>query len=85
MHALVFAILLRGVGARHAKRNTFSKEESARGSVVELTAIVTLYGLHGATELSKHICKEVSKGTKSVRLQLERKSLKIMRAIINNN
>jgi hypothetical protein len=44
-----------------------------------------LYGLHGATELSKHICKEVSKGTKSVRLQLERKSPKIMRAIINNN
>ena len=44
-HALGFAILLRGIGARHAERNTFSKKESTRRRVVKLTAVVTLTGL----------------------------------------
>ena len=67
-HALGFAILLRGIGARHAEINTFSKKESTRRRVVKLTAVVTLHGFDGATKLSEHIGEKIRKDRESVRL-----------------
>ena len=67
-HALGFAILLRGIGARHAERNTFSKKESTRRRVVKLTAVVTLHGFDDATKLGEHIGEKISEDRKSVRL-----------------
>jgi len=67
-HALGFAILLRGIGARHAERNTFSKKESTRRRVVKLTAVVTLHGFDGATKLSEHIGEKIGESIKGVRL-----------------
>ena len=67
-HALGFAILLRGIGARHAERNTFSKKESTRRRVVKLTVVVTLHGFDGATKLSEHIGEKIRKDRESVRL-----------------
>jgi hypothetical protein len=65
-HALGLAVLRRGVGARHAKRDAIGEKESARG-VVELSAIVTLHGFDGATKLGANIGKEVRKGGESIR------------------
>ena len=67
-HALGFAILLRGIGARHAERNTFSKKESTRRRVVKLTAVVTLHGFDGATKLSEHIGEKNREDRKGVGL-----------------
>jgi hypothetical protein len=44
------------------------KEESPRGGVIELTPIVTLNGLDGETELSRHPSEEVTNRGKSIRL-----------------
>ena len=57
-HVLGFAILLRGIGTRHAERNTFSKKESTRRRVVKLTAVVTLYRFDGAAELSVYMSEK---------------------------
>jgi hypothetical protein len=46
-HVLGFAILLRGVGAGHAKGDTFGKQESVSRRVVKLTPVVTLHRLDG--------------------------------------
>jgi hypothetical protein len=67
-HALGLAVLRGGVWARHAQLDTMGEEESARSGVVELTAIVTLNGLDGEAELSRHPSEEVEKGGESVRL-----------------
>jgi hypothetical protein len=67
-HAFGFSILLGGVGAGHAETHTFSKEESTSGSIVELTAIVTLHRFDGATELSEYIGKKMRESGKGVRL-----------------
>ena len=58
-HALSLAVLGRSIRTRHAQLNTPREKERARGGVIELTAVVTLNGLNGETELSGHPGKEV--------------------------
>ena len=67
-NALGFAILLRGIGARHTERNTFSKKESTRRRVGKLTTVVTLHRFDGATKLSEHIGEKIREDRESVRL-----------------
>ena len=67
-HALGFAILLRGIGARHTERNTFSKKEGTRHRVVKLTTVVTLHGFDGTTKLSVHIGKKIGEDRKRLGL-----------------
>ena len=50
-HALSLAVL-RGVRARHAQLDSMREEESTRGGVIELMAIVTLEDLNSEAELS---------------------------------
>ena len=47
--------------------------------------IVTLDGLNGEAELSRHPSKEVEEGEKSLRLGVQRKSPRVMREIINHH
>jgi hypothetical protein len=58
--ALSLTVLLRGVGARHAKVNTVGEEERAGGGVVKLTVIIALNGPHSCAQLSMHEGKEMS-------------------------
>jgi hypothetical protein len=67
-NALGFAILLRGVWARHAKRNTMGKEESTRGGIIKFATVITLDGFNSAPELRLHKSKEIRKNGKGVRL-----------------
>ena len=67
-HALSLAVLGRSIRTRHAQLNTPREKERARGGVIELTAVVTLNGLNGETELSGHLGKEVEEGRKCLRL-----------------
>jgi len=67
-HALSFSVLLRSIGAGHAKGNTFVEKEGARGGVVKLTTVVTLQGLAGAAELSRHMSEKIGDCWKSIRL-----------------
>ena len=71
--ALGFTVLLRGVGARHAKNGTVREEERAGRGVVELTAIVALDSLHGSAKLRAHMGKKVSNSGKSIRFKPKRK------------
>ena len=65
--------------------NTPRDEERTGGGVVELPPVVTLDGLNGEAELSRHPGKEVEEGGKSLRLGAQRKSPRVMREIINRN
>jgi hypothetical protein len=84
-HPLGLAILRGGVWARHAELNTVREEEISGGGVIKLATIVTLDGLDGETELSRHPSKEVEERGKRIRLRTKRKSPRIMRKIINNH
>jgi hypothetical protein len=68
-HPLCLAILRGGVWARHAQLNTVREEESSGGGVIKLATVVTLDGLDGETELSRHPSKEVKERGKSIRLR----------------
>jgi hypothetical protein len=61
------------------------EKESTGGGVIELPAIVTLDGLDGKAELSRHPCEEVEKGGESVRLGTQGKSPRVVRKIINHH
>jgi hypothetical protein len=61
------------------------KKESPRGGVIKLTPIVTLNGLDGETELSRHPGEEVTNRGKSIRLGTQGKSPRVMREIINQD
>jgi hypothetical protein len=65
--AFSLAILLGGVGARHAKNNTMREEERAGHGIIEFAAVVALDTLDGGAELRVHISKKIGKGWKSVR------------------
>jgi hypothetical protein len=60
------------------------KEELSRG-VVELAPIVTLDTLDLATEVSTNKREELGDSRKSVRLQTQRKSPRIVQKIIKDN
>ena len=67
--ALGFTVLLRGVGARHAKNGTVREEERAGRGVVKLAAIVTLDSLNGGAKLCGDVGKKVGKLRKGVRFK----------------
>jgi hypothetical protein len=67
--ALSLSILLRGVGTRHAKRDTVSEEEGAGDRIVKLATIVTLDRFDVAPKLSTSICKEIRNSWKGVRFK----------------
>jgi hypothetical protein len=69
-----FTILRQSVGAGHPKMNVVGEEESARAGVVKLTTVIALNSFDGNTKLGMHIGEEMSKGCKSVRLELYGKS-----------
>ena len=70
---------------RSTQLNTPREKEGTGGGVIELTPVVTLDGLNGEAELSGHPDKEVEEGGKSLRLGAQRKSLSVMREIINHH
>jgi hypothetical protein len=77
--------LRRGVWAEHLEVHAMSKEELPQGGVVELTPIVALDGLNLVVELSAEKTKVLGDSRKVVRLQTQRKSLRVVRKIIKNN
>jgi hypothetical protein len=84
-HALSLAVLRGGVRTRHTQLDTVSEEESARGGVIKLTAIVALNSLNGEAELSGHPSEKVKNGGESIRLQTKRESPRVMRKIIDHH
>ena len=84
-HPLSLAVLRRGIRTRHTQLNTPRQEERPGGGVIELLPVFTLDGLNGEAELSGHPGKEVEEGGKGLRLGAQRKSLRIVREIINNH
>jgi len=84
-HALGLAVLGGGIRARHAQLDTVREEEGTGGAVIELTAIVTLDGLDGEAELSRHPGEKVEKSGESIRLRTQRESPRIMREIVNHH
>jgi hypothetical protein len=84
-HALSLAVLGGGVQARHSQLDTVREEESTGGGVIELTIIVTLDGLDGKAELSRHPGEKVEKSGKSIRLGTQGKSPRIMRELIDHH
>ena len=83
-YPLSLAVLGRGIQTRHTQLNTPREEERTGDVVIELMPIVTLDGLNGEAELSRHPDKEVE-GGKSLRLGAQRKSPRVMREIINHH
>jgi hypothetical protein len=83
--ALGFPILLGSIGARHAEGGAMSKEESTRGRVVKLAAVVTLDCFNGAAKLGRHMSEEIRNCGKCIRLSAKGKSPKEKRAIIKND
>jgi hypothetical protein len=67
-HALSLAVLWGGVGTRHAKLDTTGEEERAGGMAIKLTPVVTLDGLNGKAELSRHPGEEVGECGERLRL-----------------
>jgi hypothetical protein len=60
-NVLGFTILWRSVWATHPQNHPISGEEYARGSVVELTTIVTLDDFDGAAKLCGDISEKINK------------------------
>jgi hypothetical protein len=63
---LSFAVLSRGIRARHAQLDPVRKKESTGGGVIELTTVVALDILDGEAELSGHPSEEVENRGKSI-------------------
>jgi hypothetical protein len=84
-HALSLAVLGGGIRARHPQLYPVGEEEVTGGGVIELPTIVTLNGLNGEAELSRHPGEEVAEGGESLRLSTQRKSPHIMRKIIKHH
>jgi len=84
-HALGLAVLRRSVGAGHPQLHTEGQEEGTGRRVVKLSPVVALNTLDGATELRGHPSEEARERGKRVRLQAQRKSPRVMSAIIKNH
>jgi hypothetical protein len=61
------------------------EEESAGGGVIKLTSIITLDTLDGATKLRGYKGKEVGESGEGVRLQAQRKSPRVVGAVIEDD
>jgi hypothetical protein len=55
------------------------------GGVIELSSIITLDTLDGATKLRGHVSEEVREGGEGVRLMKQRKGPRVMSAFIEKN
>src|SRR6185437_9841357 len=84
-HPLRLAVLWRGIRTRHAQLNTPRQEEGTGGGVIELTPVVTLYGLNGEAELSGHPGEEVEEGGEGLRLGAQRKRPRVVREVIDHH
>jgi hypothetical protein len=84
-NALGSTILGQSVWAGQTEGDTMSEKERAGVGVIKLTAIAALNILDGDAELSGNISKKMSESGECVRLEAERKSPKIVRAIIEND
>jgi hypothetical protein len=84
-HALDLAVLRGSVGIRHPKLDVVREEESAVGGVMKFTSIITLDAPDGATKLYEHKGKEVGEGGKGVGLLAQRKSPRVVGAIIEDD
>ena len=78
------AILWGCVGARHSKGDTMGEEERAGGGVVELTSIIALHALDGATELSGDVREKIGEGGKSIGFKTKWERPSVVGAIIKN-
>ena len=65
--------------------NALGEEKVTGARVVKLFPVIALYSLDLGAELSGGVGDEVSKRTESVRFKAQRKSLKIVSAIIKYN
>jgi len=61
------------------------EREGTGGGVIEFPAIVTLDGLDGEAELSRHPGEKMEKSEESIRLGTQGKSPRIMRKIIDHH
>jgi hypothetical protein len=84
IHPLNLAVLARSVWTRHAELNT-PREKGAGGVIIELTPVVALDSLDGETELSGHLGKEVEEGGKSLGVDTQRKTPRVVREIIDHH
>ena len=82
---LGFAILGRGVRARHAEGNTMGEKEGASGGVVELTAVVTFHAFDGGAELSGDKREKVCNSGEHVGFETEREGPQVVGAIVENS
>jgi hypothetical protein len=84
-HALGSAILRGGVRARHPQLHAMGEKEGARRGVINLSTIIALNSLDGATELSQHPHKEVRKTVEGIRLTSEKKGPQVVREVIQDD
>jgi hypothetical protein len=84
-HALGLAVLRGCVGTRYPKLDATREEESAGGGVIKLTSIITLDASDGVIKLRGHKGKEVGEGGEGVRLLAQRKSPRVVGAVIEDD
>jgi hypothetical protein len=71
---LSFAVLLRGVGARHAEDNTVHEKKDANNGIVKLLTVVTLQTFDNGTEVGGNKSEKVCNSRECVRFKTERES-----------
>jgi hypothetical protein len=84
-HALGLTVLRGSVGTRHPKLDAAREEESAGGGVIKLTSIIALDAPDGAVKLRGHKGKEVGEGGEGVGLLAQRKSPRVVSAVIEDD
>jgi hypothetical protein len=82
--ALGLAVLWGSVGTQHPKLDTVREEESA-GGVIKLASIVALDAPDGAAKLRGHKGKEVGEGGEGVGFLAQRKSPRVVGAVIEDD
>jgi hypothetical protein len=84
-HALDLVVLRESVGTRHLKLDAVREEENAGGGVIKLASIIALDAPDGAAKLRRHKGKEVREGGEGVRLLAQRKSPRVVGAVIEDD
>jgi hypothetical protein len=84
-HALSLAVIRGSVGTRHPKLDVVREEESVGGGVIKLTSIIALDAPDGAAKPRGHKGKEVGDGGEGVRLLAQRKSARVVGAVIEDD
>jgi len=84
-NTLSLAVLCGGVRTRETQQGAMGRQESGRGSVDKLCAIVGLKALNGQTKLSANISNEINYGLVDVRLASEGECPAEMRKIVQNH